>query len=166
MKTKITSIALLVLAGLFTSTASASAYIIYGDTVVNGTTYDLSPYADLRTAYLSDAVLPDADLHNADLTNAYLWSADLTNANLTNANLSRAVLTHADLTGATVSYSDWADFTQNSGALGLGYYTYNISLINYAGSTPVPEPSTYGLIGIGALGVAFAARRRKLKKTA
>lgn len=28
---------------------------------------------------------------------------------------------------------------------------------------PVPEPSTYGLVGIGALGVAFAARRRKLK---
>jgi hypothetical protein len=27
----------------------------------------------------------------------------------------------------------------------------------------VPEPSTYGLIGIGALGVAFAARRRKQK---
>lgn len=27
----------------------------------------------------------------------------------------------------------------------------------------VPEPSTYGLIGIGALGVAIAARRRKLK---
>jgi len=30
----------------------------------------------------------------------------------------------------------------------------------------VPEPSTYGLIGIAALGVAFAARRRKLKKAA
>jgi len=27
----------------------------------------------------------------------------------------------------------------------------------------VPEPSTYGLIGLGALGVAFAARRRKVK---
>jgi hypothetical protein len=27
----------------------------------------------------------------------------------------------------------------------------------------IPEPSTYGLIGIGALGVAFIARRRKLK---
>jgi PEP-CTERM motif len=31
------------------------------------------------------------------------------------------------------------------------------------GATTVPEPSTYGLIGIAALGVAFAARRRKLK---
>ena len=27
----------------------------------------------------------------------------------------------------------------------------------------IPEPSTYGLIGLGALGVAFIARRRKLK---
>ena len=27
----------------------------------------------------------------------------------------------------------------------------------------IPEPSTYGLIGIGALGAAFIARRRKLK---
>jgi len=30
-------------------------------------------------------------------------------------------------------------------------------------TSAVPEPSTYGLIGVGALGVAFAARRRKSK---
>jgi len=37
---------------------------------------------------------------------------------------------------------------------------FRVASINY---TPVPEPSTYGLFGIGALGVAFAARRKKQK---
>jgi len=178
MKTKSTSLALLIAAGLLSSTATASAYTTYGNTVVNGVTYNLSPganlsnanlsnadlsYADLFGAWLINANLSNANLSNANLTNALLYDADLTGANLTNASLSFATLTGADLTGATVSYSNWTDFSTNSMASGLGSYSYNTSLINYAGNGAIPEPSTYGLIGIAALGVALAARRRKLK---
>ena len=179
MKTKSLPLALLIVAGLLSSTATANAYTTYGNTVVNGTTYNLSPSEELDHANLSNANLTNANLwganlwganlYNANLSNANLafanlYSADLSYANLTNAALSYAYLSNADLTGATVSYSNWADFSTNSGASGLGSYSYDTSLINYAGPAPaVPEPSTYGFIGIAALGVAFAARRRKLK---
>ena len=191
-------LALLVSAGLFSSTAPASAYITYGLTTVNGTQYDLSPFADLSNANLTHANLTGANINFANLTGANLSTAtldysllafaDFTRANLVFANLNHAILTFADLpyanlsfanligaqlfltdltgvnlTFATVSYSNWTDFSTNSGATGLSSYSYNTGLIFYAGPSPVPEPSTYGLIGIGALGLAFAARRRKLK---
>ncbi len=38
-----------------------------------------------------------------------------------------------------------------------------ITSFNLTNPTAAPEPSTYGIIGIAALGLAFAARRRKLK---
>lgn len=186
--TKSLPLALLVAAGLLSSTAPASAYTTYGLTTVNGTQYDLSPFADLSYADLSHANLFNASLFganlynaslfysdlfhsdlsyanltNADLSMANLYNAYLSNADLSNANLYNAYLLGADLTNATVSYSNWTDFSQNSGAIGLVSYGYDTSLINYAGNGAIPEPSTYGLIGIGALGVAFAARRKKQK---
>jgi hypothetical protein len=164
MKTKSLPLALLIVAGLLSSTVTANAYINYGSTVVNGTTYNLSP-----GGYLNGANLSGVNLTNADLSWVGWYNVDLTNANLTGANLYFSALTNVNLTGATVSYSNWNDLVNNSGTLsnstfGLGgSYSYDTSLINYAGPAPVPEPSTYGLIGIGALGLAFAARRKKQK---
>jgi len=187
MKTKITSIALLVLAGLFTSTTIARAYTTYGNTLVNGyLTYNLSPGQDLTganmfqipglnltganlfgtnltSATLSDVNLTNAGLLYADLSNTYLFGTNLTGADLTGATLTGARLNGANLTGATVSYANWTDFSTNSGATGLDNYSYNTSSLKYANAPAVPEPSTYGLIGIAALGLAFAARRRKSK---
>jgi len=119
--------------------------------------------ANLNGANLSYANLSSANLSSANLILANLSSANLSGTNLTSADLTYANLSYADLTSATVSYSDWTDFSTNSGALGLGSYSYDTSLINYANAPAVPEPSTYGLIGIAALGVAFAARRKKQK---
>ena len=165
MKTKITSLASLIAAGLLLSSVTASAATIYGLTTVNGSQYDLSPFADLTDANLSNADLTNAFLMHADLSNANLSGANLSGANLYRAYLLRADLSGANLTGATISYSNWTDFSTNSGATGLDSYGYDTSLINYANAPApaVPEPSTYGLIGISALGVAFAARRKKQK---
>jgi hypothetical protein len=162
--TKSLPLALLVSAGLLSSTAPASAYITYGNTVVNGETYDLSPDANLYGANLYGANLYNANLYYADLSEADLRYANLSLADLRYANLTGARLTYANLTGATVSYSNWTDFSTNSGALGLNSsYAYDTSLITYANAPAVPEPSTYGLIGVVALGLALAARGRKLK---
>jgi len=72
MKTKNPSLALLIAAGLLSSTASASAYITYGPTVVNGVTYNLSPGATLTGAHLENATLTGANLNGAYLVNAHL----------------------------------------------------------------------------------------------
>jgi hypothetical protein len=163
MKTKSLPLALLIVAGLLSSTVTANAYINYGNTVVNGTTYNLSSGSYLNGANLSGIQLP-----NADLSWVGWYNVNLSGANLRGVNLYFSNLSNVNLTGATVSYSNWNDLLNNSGTLkdstnGLRYYSYDTSLINYVGNGAIPEPSTYGLIGIGALGVAFAARRKKQK---
>ncbi len=61
-------------------------------------------------------------------------------------------------------YGNAASFLHYTNAAGFNSVTISTPDSMYAlGYGTIPEPSTYGLIGIGALGVAFAARRRKQK---
>ena len=68
---------------------------------VNGGTYTIGPFADLRGADLSNANLGDANLRRADLSYANLEGAYLGNANLEGADLR-----YADLRGANLFRSD------------------------------------------------------------
>jgi hypothetical protein len=63
---------------------------------------------------------------------------------------------HPTLGQDSFSYNPAQTYT-DTGAGGGG------GTVNVGVSDVIPEPSTYGLIGIAALGVAFAARRRKQK---
>ena len=70
--------------------------------------------------------------------------------------------TRNNLTDDLATFSIDAKYAETSLRLQAASYRNekSVALNSYYN---VPEPSTYGLIGIGALGVAFAARRRKQK---
>ena len=71
--------------------------------------------------------------------------------------------------GTSDMYSDFNVFGINSSApSGMSHFVLTTQggmgdALHMTSMSTVPEPSTYGLIGLGALGVAFAARRRKAK---
>jgi len=126
--------------------------------------------ATLISAVLNGANLTTADFNGADLTSADLTSADLTNADLTNADLTLAIFSGGNLFGANFLGANLTGVT----GLETTYFggtapTYDSNTIftgtNFnpvtAGWTLVPEPSTYALFGMGAIGILIALRRKK-----
>ncbi len=105
-----------------------------------------------KATHAAGSAVPNSDWYQAiayklnDNTIYYGWLSYSINSDGSQIKVSAAYLNPTANQAVTVGV------THNSG----GAVAY--------GATPIPEPSTYGLIGIGALGVAFAARRRKLKK--
>ena len=91
--------------------------------------YLIGPYAKLRSAALTNAIIT-----NANLTGAHLDGATLTNANLEGATLTGADLSHANLTGATLTGADLTGATL-TGVTGAA--KYNSATILPAGFDPV-----------------------------
>jgi hypothetical protein len=231
MKTKITSIALLVLAGVFTSTESAKAYIHMPDdltwdaalgifpvitqpaaayyTAQRASESALSAYEAATSAYNTAeadyffgyynggnigalAAAKDAAwATEISAQTAYSQSLGNLNAATSADPLSSFHITvystqkifnlalSANEAALSAFNAAWDDFINSGTAAAFATlqaadatkistqasYDQSVTTLRAAVSSAnaVPEPSTYGLIGIGALGVAFAARRRKAK---
>ena len=225
MKTKITSIALLVLAGLFTSTSCTNAAIVelnVNDTSIYNSYHDFGDYRNIELAFRFT--------NSGFVTNLDYWTAINIKSQYSNMSFDGETMINSQSevwayggTGTAAvavqagqsiyhTTSGWAEtvgysynlmdmngynyenksnyglvVSANAQYIGLydnGYFGYaSVTIPNedgkmtinkvafndvygqgiIAGGGAIPEPSTYGLIGIGALGVAFAARRRKSK---
>ena len=215
MKTKITSIALLVLAGLFTSTNRANASIVelnVNDASIYNSYYDMGDFRniELQFRFINGAFITNLNYWVAiNIKSQYILGGGTISEAWAYASGTSAVAVSAGDTiyhttsgwtdSVGYSYMQSDDFTnQNNYGLGVsanaqyiglydnGYFgyasvtipnadgkmyinkvafndVYGQGIIAGGGASALPEPSTYGLIGVAALGVAFAARRRKAK---
>ena len=149
------------------------AYLFGANLNVTNLTSALLDGAYLESATLISAVLNGANLTTADFNGADLTNADLTNADLTNADLTLAIFSEgnlfganflgANLTGVTgleTTYFGGTAPTYDSNTIFTGT-NFNPVTAGWTLTGAVPEPSTYALFGMGALGILIVLRRKK-----
>jgi len=138
------------------TTSSAFLYIDpgYGFTYIDGLA--IFPYGD--TTWTFSSTITEFTLG---------WAAPSDVSGFNYEVFSTASGSIASGTVSTISYDpSAASYLHYSNAAGFNSVTISNPEGPYAlgyGTGVIPEPSTYGLIGLGALGVAFVARRRKAK---
>lgn len=222
MKTKITFTALLVLAGILSSTNRANAAIVeldlndtsiynnYSEFIVPGTAFrnielafrftsggfvtnlDYRTAISIKSLYFSDGYIIDStsevEANDGSRTAAVVVAAGqiihLGTSGWTTDRLGYHTFENQNGDGSQNYGLSVSASPQYIGLFSDGYVGYaSLSIPNtdgkmyinkvafsniqgqgiIAGGGVIPEPSTYGLIGIAALGVAFTARRRKQK---
>jgi len=145
--------------GSVTADVTTSAFLDiepgYGFTYIDGLA--IFPYGD--TTWTFSSTITEFTLG---------WAAPMDASGFNYEVFSTASGSIASGTVSTISYDpNAASYLHYSNAAGFNSVTISTPEGLYAlgyGTGVIPEPSTYGLIGLGALGVAFVARRRKQKK--
>lgn len=147
-----------------TITSSSTGVYIVGSAVA-GTTTNGSFLIQLNTLSGLTAGRSYSDA-NFTVTNQSIGAAS------TYQNTDGTTATNQNLGNYAYLYVPFSDFsTTYNQVIGikLGSFSNPYLDLSYIGigavgnGGAIPEPSTYGLIGLGALGAAFIARRRKLK---
>jgi hypothetical protein len=95
------------------------------------------------------------DLYDATFSNVYTFTGTTTSASSTTSDVA---LTYSSLTGN--AFSSFAAAALVFDGSGSAISSMTVSNLNYSA---VPEPSTYALLAIGAVGLFLSFRRRKVQ---
>ena len=124
-------------------------------------TYTVSYYANRQSSFANNLSFLTYGItggYTPLLGSAYLEEASLPPGTWTKVTFDATIAAGSAAIGQNVQL-----LVEQSRLYGVGSYNFRVDDLSISFSPAIPEPSTYGLIGVGALGLAIAARRRKSK---